>query len=68
MKGEGVTHQEIMLESVRATASSYSLINDAALYSYGTAGFRCKAHLLPPAAYRMGLLSALRSANFTKFK
>ena len=30
-------------------------------FSYGTAGFRMRAHLLPPVVFRTGLLAALRS-------
>lgn len=30
-------------------------------YSYGTAGFRCRANLLDSVMYRMGILAALRS-------
>ena len=59
MSGEGVSPLDITLESIRATASNYNLIPDVK-YVYGTAGFRCKAEILSPAAYRMGLLSALR--------
>ena len=55
----GVSAKEVLLESVRATSSSYS-IPEGVVYSYGTAGFRCKADILAPAAYRMGLLSAMR--------
>ena len=59
MSGEGVSSLEVTLESVRATASNYNLL-PGVKYSYGTAGFRCKAEILPPAAYRMGLIAALR--------
>ncbi|KAL5254293.1 hypothetical protein ACHWQZ_G013918 [Mnemiopsis leidyi] len=62
MSGEGVSPLEITLESIRATASSYNLV-PGVKYAYGTAGFRCKAEILAPAAYRMGLLSALRAKS-----
>ncbi|XP_063681883.1 phosphoacetylglucosamine mutase-like [Bolinopsis microptera] len=62
MSGDGVSPLEVTLESVRATASNYNIPPDVK-YAYGTAGFRCKADILPPAAYRMGLLAALRAKS-----
>ena len=49
----------VMLGGIKEAALRYPLIENVK-YSYGTAGFRCKADLLQPVAYRMGLLSALR--------
>ena len=54
---------------------SASAINDAAKpylkpagqkYTYGTAGFRMKAELLPSVVYRVGLLAALRARKTGK--
>ena len=48
-----------MEEQLEGYVANYPLYENVK-YCYGTAGFRCKADLLQPAAYRMGLLAALR--------
>ena len=55
----GVTEEDLILEGVRASSALYPL-PEGVTYAYGTAGFRCKADLLPAVAYRIGILAAIR--------
>lgn len=50
---------EEMFQNVLNKASKYP--KPDVKYTYGTAGFRLKAELLPSVMYRMGLLAVLRS-------
>lgn len=48
-----------LLDNANEASKKYPKLD--VIYSYGTAGFRCKADILQPVMFRMGMLASLRS-------